>query len=871
MADEEKAEALAAPVEPGRVVRRLDALGWRREGPRRIGGKAATLAKLQKAGLPLPESWVIEARWFDDFLERSLPRKHDLRSLIKLAGSAAGEERCARAYEELLAAPLPDELVNATEAWWHSLETRPARGIAVRPSLAASGERAGAATRHMHSLVVGDSPVELVQAIRKVWASAVLSCTVEAYAEAGLREASLALLLQRAVPTDLLAWLTRTVGAREAVAKHGWHLGMVVAAGRARARAMVLAPLGLGQGGEAAPAALAPLFAALEPAGFELLGQIGAAAEKELGPGAVVCFAVERGAEARVHVISADESPRWRVRGDDDAAWVEVLLASDGAAPPRRLGQSLAARAVRSGVVAGLRSVGASVDDDARVVGAFAGRTYLNLDVLCQAGHDIPATTPEDMLRATGTASAELLERVAGRSAAKKKSRVREALVSSSMVMRQLRLQRSIVDRERQLQREARALAEMDLTLLPTDGMSTTLLGAEALLERTVELWSEIAATELGHEIGIRAILRRHVPDAHPLAPRMAMSGVAGSFGASLALALGRVVDVFRGDDEARARLGEVRQARDLPDGPARGALGQFLASYGDVARGPFELSRPRWREDASDPIAMVRLWLTRDGAGSAKTAIEAAQERVRAMADGELARFEPDLGRAERAAVRLLIDRGRAMARSRSGIDRLLYRVLALFRQVVVDADRRLRRIDPSSGHGGAFDCSLERLAASFKSGRPELRRVVAMRQVERALQASEPAPPLSFVGSPPRVATPLALRGGDLSGIGVSPGVVDGRVRFCGSAIPERVAADDILVVPSLEGALAPIFSLAGAVISESGGALSPGAEALRELAIPGVASLQDAGLVLAEGERLRVDGERGAVQRLGEGARA
>ena len=95
------------------VLRALEETGRRRrDGVRRIGRKAFTLAQLARAGLSVPRAWVLDGRHFDAFVERCLPAKHDLRALIRLSGTYVGDERCARAYEEMLGEPLDDELVD---------------------------------------------------------------------------------------------------------------------------------------------------------------------------------------------------------------------------------------------------------------------------------------------------------------------------------------------------------------------------------------------------------------------------------------------------------------------------------------------------------------------------------------------------------------------------------------------------------------------------------------------------------------------------------------------------------------------------------------------------------------------------------------
>jgi len=160
------------------VFRRLDQLSWRRDSERRIGHKGRVLRDLARAGMPVPTTWVLSAEHFEAACERILPRKHDLRSLIKLSGTRAGDERCARAYEELMVAAFDDALLEGLElAWKEDLSAWP-HGIAVRPAIAASGRAAHAASRQLHSRVGLTTEEDVAQAIREVWASVVLAWSV---------------------------------------------------------------------------------------------------------------------------------------------------------------------------------------------------------------------------------------------------------------------------------------------------------------------------------------------------------------------------------------------------------------------------------------------------------------------------------------------------------------------------------------------------------------------------------------------------------------------------------------------------------------------------------------------------------------------
>lgn len=852
------------------VLERLDETSLkRRDGERRIGRKAYVLGRLMKGGAPVPPAWVLPAEWFDAFVDRCLPRKHDLKSLIRLSGTKAGDERCARAYEEMLAEPIPDEVVAAIVGLFDAELAPFERGVAVRPSLAASGRLSGAAMRHLHSLVgLKDAPA-IVEAVRRVWASSVLSSAVAAYAEAGLRSPTMAVLIQKSVPNDDVGLLTRTTGPSKPIADQDWHLGVLVDehdGRRWRRRPQILFPMGVGMGGEEPPPQLVRMRNALEPRGAELLLELGREGEKELGEGAVFHFALEHvpDGDPIVHLLNADESPRWQsLRGGTaSTTWTEITLGGRSPEPPTRLTQSVVDRVVSGAVISVLASFRCELDDDKALISRWSGRSYLNVDALVKAATDIPLLEPEDLLAAVGGVGHDHLRELAGRVAAKGKSAWRTPFISATAFTEQFNLEADIRELERAIERDAHGLDDMDLTLLPGDAMATTLTSGQALLERSAELWAKCVAGELAHTLAIRALIRRHVPDAPAMVGFSLTRGQGGQLSTNLAAAAGRTLETLRGDPAAVARLADpdCRLPSDLPDGWGRGAVGQFLSRFGDVCFAPFELSMPRWRENGRDVMRMFKLLLDADVVETGET----LQRHARTAADTELARYEPELGGFERRILRSLVDRTKDLLRRRHTIDRLLFRSLGLMRHVVVDIDRRLRRLDPTTSRKGAFHCSAARLAKSFKSGRPELSRVIHMRDVEREQHAAEPAPPISFVASPPRGGIPVVPTA-TLAGVGVSAGVVEGRVRIVHGVLPDALERGDVLVVTTFDPALSPLCLAAGGIISEAGGTLSLGAEAARELAIPAVMSVGGASLHLREGERVRVDGARGVIQRL------
>jgi pyruvate,water dikinase len=114
-----------------------------------------------------------------------------------------------------------------------------------------------------------------------------------------------------------------------------------------------------------------------------------------------------------------------------------------------------------------------------------------------------------------------------------------------------------------------------------------------------------------------------------------------------------------------------------------------------------------------------------------------------------------------------------------------------------------------------------------------------------------------------------PLARRGGGgpttLVGTGVSPGVVEGRVRVVHDPSGVSLDAGEVLVCPSSDPAWTPLFSVASGLVTEVGGRLTHGSLVAREYGLPAVVSVPDATTRLREGQRVRVDGTRGTVEML------
>jgi phosphoenolpyruvate synthase/pyruvate phosphate dikinase len=101
-------------------------------------------------------------------------------------------------------------------------------------------------------------------------------------------------------------------------------------------------------------------------------------------------------------------------------------------------------------------------------------------------------------------------------------------------------------------------------------------------------------------------------------------------------------------------------------------------------------------------------------------------------------------------------------------------------------------------------------------------------------------------------------------LKGTGASPGTACGTARTVHS-IDEfaTVRPGDILVCRTTDPAWTPLFGVAAAVVTETGGMLSHAAIVAREFGIPAVLGIADALTRIRTGATLEVDGTQGTVR--------
>ncbi|MBC6419382.1 MAG: glycerol-3-phosphate acyltransferase [Prochloron sp. SP5CPC1] len=171
----------------------------------------------------------------------------------------------------------------------------------------------------------------------------------------------------------------------------------------------------------------------------------------------------------------------------------------------------------------------------------------------------------------------------------------------------------------------------------------------------------------------------------------------------------------------------------------------------------------------------------------------------------------------------------------------------------------------------GDIFLLQLEEIRDLINGSELSMTKILQQRRLQRSESRKITSAPTIIYGNAPAevflpTTTPLSPSK-RLQGIGASPGVVEGKVKILLSFRDVgEIDKNTILVVPYTDSGWAPMLARAGGIIAEVGGRLSHGAIVAREYGIPAVMDVDNATLVLEDGQRVRIDGKKGVVEILG-----
>jgi phosphohistidine swiveling domain-containing protein len=289
-----------------------------------------------------------------------------------------------------------------------------------------------------------------------------------------------------------------------------------------------------------------------------------------------------------------------------------------------------------------------------------------------------------------------------------------------------------------------------------------------------------------------------------------------------------------------------------------RRSLDDFLTDHGFHGPAEGQLASRSWREDPTPIEALLAGYRESEAPGSERS----EQSGARRAAEAELF---GSMGRAGRARAQLTLRLARRFIPLRQvGRSNFLkgYDVGRCMARRIGD---ELVATDVLDDAEDVFFLTLGEVLGALPS---DVRATVKERKAQRDAYLALELPE-SWVGLPEAHAArgavdPAAPRSTeDVTGIGGSPGVVEGRVVVVlDPADPDELEDGDVLVCATTDPSWASLFFLVAAVVIDTGGPMSHGAIVARELGIPCVIGTRDGTRRLHTGDQVRVDGAQGTV---------
>jgi pyruvate,water dikinase len=285
--------------------------------------------------------------------------------------------------------------------------------------------------------------------------------------------------------------------------------------------------------------------------------------------------------------------------------------------------------------------------------------------------------------------------------------------------------------------------------------------------------------------------------------------------------------------------------------------LERFLAAHGYHGPAEGEISSRSWREDPSPLEALLATYRTMDDS-AAPSSVEAQRVAERRAATAELL---AGLGAARRPGAKVLL----AAAKRHIPLREV---GKAAFLQALDGARAAARVLGDELAKEGAIgdpdDVCYLTVDEILGGLPPDPDAVAAFRRAKRQEYLALRVPDSwTGVATPTKIeASEAAVAGDELSGLAVSPGVVEGRARVVLDAATSELEPGEVLVCETTDPSWASLFLVASALVIDIGGALSHGAIVARELGVPCVINTRTGTRRLRTGDLLRVDGDRGTV---------
>jgi pyruvate,water dikinase len=329
-----------------------------------------------------------------------------------------------------------------------------------------------------------------------------------------------------------------------------------------------------------------------------------------------------------------------------------------------------------------------------------------------------------------------------------------------------------------------------------------------------------------------------------------------------------QVVDILLTEpfDNLQDQLNKIKSGREFLK-----KLNIFLDNYGHRAHNEIELSDPRWKEDPEYLFGIIRTYVKAKQVNPVehflhmKKIRQADEKKIRdKLTAGFINKLIPLKYTIYRFALRL-VHRYSPLRESTKfyylmEIEQLRRYLLELGSRFTSD---RYNCLNNKSDIFFLFTDELQPIVEKKRSAR-RTKRLIMERKMDYLLKKRIPVPSVIFHDGLESIGQVSEREAAEvLSGTGVTKGKVTGTARIIMTPLQlSNLNHGDIMVAPTTDPGWTPLFFIVGALVMDTGNALSHGAVLAREYGLAAVVNVPGATEIIKDGQQITVDVEQGKV---------
>jgi len=511
-------------------------------------------------------------------------------------------------------------------------------------------------------------------------------------------------------------------------------------------------------------------------------------------------------------------------------------------------------------------SIGYHIPKGLNLVKIYKGRSYINISALQWLYYDSTGYLPSQTNKTMGGHQDEIeIPKHLKGGVFKKLQRLKNTIL---MVQQQNRYKKLAQKKQEQLTRFCKGILHIDLARIEDRELLKRIHQCDTEIQNYSTHFAFLSSTS-GVLVFLSELLEKYIPNEGEKLSSILLKAEGNITSANHGYELQNLSLLIQEDSEAYHFFTKEpfipKEWKNLSKASRfKKAFEEFIHKYGHRAVYEGDFANPRWREDSTYLLNMVKIYF--ENKINLKN-----MDRYKEQKEKAWKKIKQHLPFYLQGFVKTLIAQSIKGAEFREMGKSNFIRLIEPMRYLFLEAGIRFVQRGILEKKEDIFECAFIEIVSILDgsySGK-NLKELVFSREQHNKQLEKLPAP--DFIKEEVTYfCKPHIQKGGNsLKGMAGSSGYVEGIARVI--LHPNKVkklTQKDILVAPSTDPAWTPLFLNVAGIVVESGGQLSHGAIVAREYGLPAVINLQGALKVIADGDTIAVDGDKGEVLILNKG---